>query len=214
MTIRDPIAYALSPVTVDAGVRWLTLSLQNTGEEDLKGLGVRLNSLDTGDLEVRAGDSYVDVLRPDEEKAVTFQVDASRTTGVYVVIDGWKGDERFRWESFPTPITVDPDPVKIESLLVQTRPYAVIGEVVGCEATVRALRDTNPALTLEFWVETPDGEFRSLSREGFGVLLAGDEARRSVEFEPTEEGIYIVHAYLHAYAERLDHAQEHVSVTR
>ena len=69
MAIKYPIQYELNPKGASAGMRWLTLSIKNIGNENLIGLDVKLNSLDAYDIYVYGTGSYVAVLKPGEERS-------------------------------------------------------------------------------------------------------------------------------------------------
>jgi len=212
MARRHSIEYEVSPRSVEAGVRWLTLKLKNLGAEDLTMLEVRLNSLDTQSLNVFGTGSYLSALKAGEEKEVFFQVSAHTTGSVYVTLDGQKKDRPWRWESPGISVSVGEDVAELVSLFALTEPYPILGEEITCEAIVRGLAPSRN-LVLEFWAQTPSGEFRSLAKEGMGFLGADEEARHIFEITPEEEGIYILHAYLYDGARRIGHQTEYLSMT-
>jgi len=212
MTKRHPIEYEMSPRSVEAGVRWLTLKLKNLGAEDLTNLEVRLNSLDTQSLDVFGTGSYLSTLKTGEEKEISFQVSAHTTGSAYVTLDGQKKDKPWHWESPALLVSVGKDVAELVSLFALTEPYPILGEVITCEAIVRGLAPSRN-LVLEFWAQTPSGKFRSLAKEGMGFLAAGQEIRRTFDITPEEEGIYILHAYLYDGAKRIGHQTEYLSMT-
>jgi hypothetical protein len=202
----------VSPRSVEAGVRWLTLKLKNIGAEDLTNLEVRLNSLDTQSLDVFGTGSYFSTLKTGEEKEVFFQVSARTTGSAYVTLDGRKKDKPWHWESPAMSVSVGEDVAELVSLLALTEPYPILGEEITCEVVVRGLAPSRN-LVLEFWAETPGGELRSLVKEGMGFLAVREEVRRTFEIAPEEEGIYILHAYLYDGARRIGHQTDYLSMT-
>jgi hypothetical protein len=212
MAKRYPIEYQMSPRSVEAGVHWLTLKLKNLGAEDLTNLEVRLNSLDTQSLNIFGSGSYLSTLRAGEEKEVFFQASAHATGSAYVTLDGRKKDKPWHWESPAIPVTVGEDVAELVSLFALTKPYPILGEKITCEAVVRGLAPSRN-LVLEFWVQTPSGEFRSPAKEGIGFLAAGEEIRRAFDITPDEEGVYILHAYLYDGTRRIGHQVDHLSMT-
>jgi hypothetical protein len=211
MPIRYPIEYELSPNYVEPGWRWLTLSLKNIGPDELTGLDVQLNSLDSYNLRPMGTGAYIAELGPNEERVHPFQVAANHTASVYVSVDSLRDAEPFHWESPTTLIAVGQDLADLVSLFAMSEPYPPVGEKVRCEATVRGLTRT-PGLRLEFWVNTPAGEFEALSEIETKRLEAGEEAIYAAEFTPQEEGLYTVYAYLFDGIRRIARRTEHVSV--
>lgn len=212
MPTKGTIQYDITPRSLDPGTRWVRLYLENVGEVDLKSLEVQVNSLDTYAIDVHGTGSYLDVLRPGEEKILPFQVTANARASVYVTLDGWKEEAPFHWESLP--ITLDAGQVvaEIASFFALTEPYVLLGEEITCELVVRSLGTTRN-LVVEFWVETPDGTLLSIAKEGTEVLAAGEEERHEFTFTAEEQGLYILHAYLFDNRRRIDHAVEYVSIS-
>jgi len=214
MTIRYPIQYEISPKSIAAGTRWVTVRLENIGIQDLTGLSVRLNSLDEYSLRVRKEGTYVDLLAEGEEKELPFQIEADLTGEVYVTIDGYQDEaEPFHWESPGVLITVGRDLAELVRVVSLAEPYPRLGETIEVEAVVRGLELSNN-LVVEIWAETPSGTLLSLDKMGLGELDAGEEKRRSVEIKLDEEGIYTFHAYLFNVNRRIGHRVEFVSVAR
>jgi len=211
MPIRDFIEYDLAPRAFTSGVRWLSLRLKNLGTSTLTDLDVQLNSLDTYSIRVLGTGTSVPRLDPGEEEARRFQTSVERTAEVYASLDGRKDGEPFHWASAGIRLVVDEQPAELVSLFALTEPYATPGEPITCEAIVRGLA-TTVSLVLEFWVETPHGEFQSLAKEGIGKLAEGQERRYHFEITPDEAGIYVLHAYLYEGAWRIGHQIEYLSI--
>jgi hypothetical protein len=212
MPIRQPIEYELNPDTVEPGTRWVTLRLTNRGSVDLRHLAVQLNALDTYSVDVHGTGHYLDVLRVDEEKQIPFQVDVKARGRVYVTLDGHRDGEKLHWESPGLQIRVQGEIAELVSFFAMTEPYPLQGDALTCELKIRAL-GVSRNLVVEFWVETPRGEFRSLDKRGTEVLEPGTVSEETVTFTPDEEGIYIIHAYLFDGARRIDHLTDSVSVS-
>jgi hypothetical protein len=213
MPIREPINYDLKPHIVDRGLTWINLDLENIGDLALRHLDIRLNTLDTYSVNVHENSKYLDILRPDEEKQIPFQLTVDARGRVYVTIDGWRDGESFHWESPSQPIKVSSAAAEIESFFALTAPYPLQGRPITCEATLRG-RGISRNLVIEFWAETPTGENLSLDKQGTDLLAMGETDTYTVEFTPEEEGIYVLHAYLFDGGERIDHQTDAISVTR
>lgn len=211
MGIRYPIQYDLNPKTIDVGRRWLTLELENIGAENLTGLDVRLNTLDVYSISVYGTGSYISALDPNEEQMISFQVSANSTGSVYVSIDGWRDGESFHWESPGVLVTVGREVAELGSLFAMTEPYPPLRKTIRCEANVRGLAESE-GLRLEFWADTPSGEFEELATVETKQLSAGEEARYAAEITPEEEGLYTLYAYLYDGVRRIGREVETVYV--
>jgi hypothetical protein len=211
MAMRYPIQYDITPDSVPTGTRWLTVTLQNVGTEDLTMLDIRLNSLDVYALSVYGTGSYIAILKPDEKRVLPFQVLASATASVYVTVDGWQDGEPFHWESPGMRVTVGEEAAELVSLFAMTEPYPLLGEKIRCEATIRAITDTE-GLTLEFWLETPSREFEEVATIETKALVAGEQARYAAEVTPEERGLYTVYGYLFDGARRIGREIETIYV--
>ncbi len=210
MAVRHPIQYKLEPRTISAGTNWLTLTLTNIGAESLRDLDVRLNSLDARSIQVYGGGEHLLLLEPDAQKQIHFQIFATLSGRLYVSLDGWQGDAPFHWESPGVSMWVSEEPAELVSLLATTKPYLVTGKKVTCEATVRGLAERRD-LELEFWAETPGGEFERLDAMQI-ELSGGEEARYSTEVTVREEGDYILYAYLYDDYKRIGREKEQIYV--
>lgn len=213
MPTKSPLEYQLEPKEIDAGVRWLTLTLGNISDEDLRSLSVQLNSTDTYQIDVHGTGSFVPILRPNEYQDLPFQVTAQGTTKLYASVDGWRGDEDFHWESPGIRVVAGAEVAELVSLFALTEPYPTLGTPVTLEARIRGLA-YNQGLGLEFWAETPDDKVVSIAKMPTDPIPEDETATYTVEFTPEQEGIYTLHAYLFAAVRRIDHAVEHLSITR
>jgi len=198
---------------MDKGKQWLTLKLKNTGNKTLRRLDVELHSLDTFYLfplfyPFGIG-QYIGELRPDEEREVVFQVNAQGSADVYVTIRARKDRDYFGWESGWTHISVSEEKAEIGRLVVLSHPYTRIGKTLSAEATIKGLRK-GTGLKLEFWVETPSGNFEEQATIDIKELSVGEEARYSAEFTPNETGHYTIYAYLYDGLRRIGHKTDYI----
>jgi hypothetical protein len=155
----------------------------------------------------------VEKLEPGKEIERQFKISINASSRIYLSIDGKREGTAFHWQSLPLRMQVGGMPAEIESLFALAAPGVLIGETVACEAQVRGLAVTS-TLILEFWVEWPNGEITSPDKQGVGRLEEGETKRFTFEFEPNEQGIYVLHAYLYQDASRLDHQTDYLSVAR
>ncbi|MDH5419195.1 MAG: hypothetical protein OEX06_02565 [Candidatus Bathyarchaeota archaeon] len=208
MRLKYPIEYELNPTEMDKGKQWLTLTLKNTGSKTLKRLDVELHSLDTFYLFPFIFPSgighYIGELKPNEEREVDFQVNANGSADVYATIRARKDGDYFGWESGWTHISVSEQKAEIGRLVVLSHPYTTIGKTLLAEATIKGL-GKGTGLKLEFWVETPSGNFEKQATIDIKELSVGEEARYSAEFTPKETGYYIIYAYLYDGYKRISH---------
>jgi len=213
MPTRYPIQYETKPKTIPTGRNWLTITVRNVGAEPLTALDVRLNSLDAYSIGVYGSGSYIAALQPDEERVIPFQVEANMTTSIYISADGWKGGDPFYWESPAIRITVGEQAAELARLFVMAKPYPAVGERIRLEATVRTLRSSE-GLVLEFWADTPGGEFKELARVETQKLPAGEETSYTAEITVDEEGLYTLYAYLYDGIRRIGRETDTVVVTK
>lgn len=211
MAVKYPIDYQLSPRNIDMGTHWVTLNLHNIGAHDLTGLDINLNSLDAYSISVLGTGSYISLLESGEKRVLPFQLSANNTGSLYLTLDGWQDGEPFHWESPSIPIKVGAEVAELVSLFAITEPYSIIGEKVRCEAKVRSLMESE-GLSLEFWADTPSGDFEELGIVETKALKAGEEATYSAEIAPNESGLYTIYAYLYKGARRLGRKVEYVYV--
>lgn len=208
LRLKYPIAYELNPTEMDKGKQWLTLTLKNTGSKTLKRLDVELHSLDTFYLFPFIFPSgighYIRELKPNEEREVVFQVNANGSADVYATIRARKDGDHFWWESGWTHISVSEQKAEIGRLVVLSHPYTTIGKTLSAEATIKGL-GKGTGLKLEFWVETPSGNFEKQATIDIKELSVGEEVRYSAEFTPKETGYYTIYAYLYDGYRRISH---------
>ena len=212
MAVKHPIEYELTPMSTSVGLRWLTLTVKNIGIENLIGLDVKLNSLDAYGIYVYGTGNFIQVLKPGEEQVIPFQALVNATDWVYVSLDGWKGAGILHWESPRIRIKIGEDVATLVSLFALVEPYPRLGERIRVEATLQGVTESE-YLRLEFWAETPGGEFVQLGIVEPKNLVVGEEVRYAVEMTPQHEGKYTIYAYLYDGAKRIGHELEHIRVT-
>ncbi len=209
---KYPVEYELKPKHIEAGARWLTLTLKNISDETLAGLDVKLNSLDTYAIQVSGtGSNYIPSLESDEKEELPFQILATGNGSLYISMDGLQNGVPFHWESPGLPIIVGHEVAELVSLFALTEPYPALGEQIRCEATVRSLAESE-GLRLEFLVETADGEFEGLEDMETEKLAADETERYIATLMPQEPGLHTVHAYLYDGAKRIGHEMDRVDV--
>jgi hypothetical protein len=200
LRLKYPFDYELNPTEMDKGKQWLTLTLKNVGNKTLKGLDVELHSLDTFYLSPLVFPfgigHYIGELQPEQEKEVAFQVNAQGSAEVYATINARRDGKYFSWESGWTHISVSEEKAELSRLMVLSHPYTSIGKTLVVEATIKGLRKGG-GLKLEFWVESPLGEFEEQATIDIKGLSVGEEARYSAEFTPKQTGYYTIYAYLY-----------------
>jgi hypothetical protein len=211
MAVKFPIEYNLKPKLVDVGSRWLTLTLKNVSSMKLTDMDVRLNSLDSYNLYIFGPGSFVAELKPNEITSLHYNVSAIRSTSVYITADGQKDGLSFSWESPLIYIDVDIEAARLVSLFAMTEPYPPVGETIRCEATIRGISE-NKGLTLEFWANSPSGDFEKVGTVETKRLAPNEVATYSAEFEPAEEGLHSIYAYLFDDGKRIGREIEVVHV--
>ena len=204
--------YQVTPVVIDKGTNWVTLKLVNIGTETLKNLDVQLHSLDTYNLTVYGtglfgAGHYLSELRSNEEREMSFRVNAYGSANVYATIKARKDGRYFWWESGWTNIKLNEEKAEIERLLVLSNPYTAIGKTISVEATIKGLQKSTE-LRLEFWVENPSGKSEVQATIDIKDLPSGEEARYFAEFTPKETGYYTIYAYLLHGWQRIDYRTE------
>jgi hypothetical protein len=201
---KSPFEYEVTTENIEKGTNWLTLRLKNTSKDTLRGIDIQLHSLDTCYLTVFGTGFYRKYLESGkEEKDLVFQINVLGSADVYLTIRTRKeGGAYFLWESGRTHISLDEEKAELERLVVLSHPYTTIGKTLSAETTVRGLRN-GVGLKVEFWVETPSGKFEEQAKIDIKELSAGEEARYTAEFTPTETGDYTVYAYLFDGSKRI-----------
>jgi hypothetical protein len=138
-------------------------------------------------------------------------VSADLTGRVYAAVEGWRGEERFEWESPAVTVRVGEAPAELVSVFALTEPYPSPGKALRCEAMVRGLEPAGD-LRLEFWAQQPVGEFKELGTLENLQVSSGEENSYATEIAPEREGEYVVHAYLYDGERRIGHATDKVYV--
>ena len=211
MELKYPIEYELHPESVDEGTHSIAIKLRNVGNEDLEYVKVDLNSLDGHGLVVYGTYKTIAKINHGETEEVSFEVDASRRTNVYIILTATVGQNSFYWESPPITIAVGKEKAQLEGLFILTHPHPAVDTTCDIEAIIRSLEDSE-GLKLEFWVETPKGVSEQLARISVKELTAGEEVPIYTEVRFSEEGYYTVHAYLYDEDRRIDYKSDTVLV--
>lgn len=211
MVTKEQIRYELTPRAVKKGRNWLTVTLENVGNGALRGLHVRVNSLDVYSVEVLTEDAFVPVLDPDAKDVIPVQISAQASGSVYITVDGRRDREPFHWESPDITVRVGDESAELMSLLALTEPEPSVGDMIRCEATLRG-RLQGEGLKLEFWGQTPGGEFKELAIVETKALSPGEEARYVAEVEARESGRYAIYAYLFDGTTRIGREVETIRV--
>jgi hypothetical protein len=94
-----------------------------------------------------------------------------------------------------------------------TPPYPPLEETLRIEATLVGL-EKSEGLDLEFWADTPSGEFLDLAKIETKALAANEEATYTAAITPKEEGCYTIHAYLYDDLKRIGHEKDNVWVRK
>lgn len=211
MAVKYPLEYEINPKKIDASTRWLTLKIKNVSSDTLSDLDVRLHSMDSYNLYILGDGSFVALLNPNEVATLHFNVSAIRSTSLYITADGFKDGFDFSWESPLVYINVGGEAARLVSLFAMTEPYPPMGETIRCEATIRGVAG-NGELALEFWANNPSREFEKLATVETKSLSPNETATYSAEFEPQEEGLYTIYAYLMDNGKRIGRETEVVYV--
>ncbi len=211
MPIREPLRYELQPRRLGSGSSWVTLRLENVGDHRLHDLDVQINSLDSYVLDVHDQGEFIPELRPGETTEISFRVTVDARGRLYATIDGKENGSDFHWETPGLQVVVGGMIAELADAYVLSGPYPRMGEMLTCEVTVRGL-GVSSNLVVEFWIDTPRGELRSIAKQGTDILTVGEEQTYTAEFTPQEKGIYIFHAYLFDGGRRIDHLTDSFSV--
>ena len=202
MATRHPFRYELQPRSVDEGRNWVSVTLENVGDDPLMSLDVSLNSLDAYSIESVDEGAYVPVLDPGAQEVVPLQILAKLSGSLYIGVDGDRAGEPFHWESPDITVTVADQVAEMASLLTLANTAVEVGETMRCQATIRG-RAESEGLKLEFWAKTPSGRFEELAGIETKALGPGEEARYVAEVEAEEVGRYTVYAYLYDGSKRI-----------
>jgi hypothetical protein len=187
------------------------LRLKNVGDEPLAGLGVRLHSMDDYSIVIAGQGDYIESLAAGEEREIPCRVSADLTSRVYASVEGWRGEQRFEWESPAITIKVGETPVGLVSVFAMAEPYPSPGEELRCEAIVHGFKPAGH-VRLEFWARQPRRKLEQLATLENLEVSEGEENSYSAEITPEQEGEYVVHAYLYDGEMRIGHATDRVYV--
>jgi hypothetical protein len=162
-------------------------------------------------VEVLTEDTFVPVLDTDAKEVIPVQVSANVSGSVYITVDGKREGEPFHWESPDITLTVGDESAELVSLLALTQPGPTVGDRIRCEAALRG-RVRSDGLKLEFWAQTPGGDFEELAILETKTLSPGEEARYVAEIEAGEVGRYTIYAYLFDGTTRIGREVEAIRV--
>ncbi len=214
MKIRYPLAFEIIPQDINTGRKWVTARIKNIGKKKLLNLEIRLNSHDTFAIKPIDEHEYVYELNPNEQTKIPFQIEANTSTTVFMSVESMTDEgEPLFIESPAQSLSVGDNPAEIQSMFAITEPYPVPKETIRCESTIQGIKETDD-LNLEFWAETPEGNFDQLATMNTKKLNPGEIAKYSAEITPEDEGLYRVHAYLDDGNRRLDHKTDMIYVKK
>lgn len=108
-----------------------------------------MHSLDSVHITFINPNHYIYHLEPDEEKYFEVEVEANKTSHLYISIHGRKNGDHFYWDSGLIREQVLGDPAEIERVFVSS-PYSNIDVELEVETVVKGLSDSN-GLALAFW---------------------------------------------------------------
>ena len=146
---KYPFEYELSPETLEPGTRWLTLRLNNIGNDIMHNMDINMHSTDSLQISLRKSSDHIFRLRPDEESLLSFQLDAHGTTALYFSIRYFKEGGSFHWDSPWIHEQVLGEVAELERILVSNS-YGTTGRELEAEATIKGL-DRSDGLDLQFW---------------------------------------------------------------
>ena len=153
------------------------------------------------------------MLNPGEEKVVPMQAEVNQGSWVYLHVEYWIDGELYYWESPNVWIAAERDPARIMTLFSMDGPQVIVGEDASVEATLVANLPTNP-LRLDFWVETAGGKFEAFKSVDVAAMDNGEIRTITTQFQPDEEGLYSVYAYLFEGDRRLDRKIEQIQAVK
>ena len=147
MEVKYPIEFEIHPERVDKGTHSLAIKLRNIGDEDLKYVKVDLNSLDSHGLTVYGTYKTIEEIKHNETEEISFEVDAYRTTDIYIILTATKGIGSFYWESSPISLVVGEERAELKGLFILSHPHPLVGSTAQIEAIVQGL-ETSESLRL------------------------------------------------------------------
>ena len=154
-----------------------------------------MHSLDSVHISFRSPNHYIYDLEPNQEKYFEVEVEANKTSHLYISIHGSKNGDHFHWDSGLMREQVLGDPAEIERVFVSS-PYSNIDGELEVEAVVKGLGDSN-GLGLAFWAETPSGKFEELDDMKTRKMSRGDETAYKAKLKPKEDGYYTIYVNLY-----------------
>jgi hypothetical protein len=198
---KFPFEYELTPETLERGTRWLTLRLKNIGNEDMHNMDVNMHSTDSLQISLRKSSDHIFRFTPDEDRLLSFQVDAHGTTSLYLSIRYFKEGGSFHWDSPWIRVQVHGEVAELEGILLSNS-YGTIGRELEAEATIKGLGNSD-GLDLQFWADTPSGEHEDLGEIKTKKLSNGEEVSYTANITPKETGYYTVYASLYDHNRRI-----------
>jgi hypothetical protein len=198
---KYPFQYELSPESLEKGTQWLTLRLKNIGNYSLHNMDINMHSTDSLQISLRKSSDHIFRLTPDEDRLLSFQVDAHGTTGLYLSIRYFKEGGSFHWDSPWIREQVHGEVAELEGILLSNS-YGIIGRELEAEATIKGLGSSD-GLDLQFWADTPSGEHEELAEIKTKKLSSGEEVSYTANITPKETGYYTVYASLYDHNRRI-----------
>jgi hypothetical protein len=198
---KYPFEYELTPETLEKGPRWLTLWLKNIGNDSLHNLDINMHSTDSLQISLRKSSEHIFSLTSDENKLLSFHVDAHGTTSLYFSIRYFKEGGSFHWDSPWIREQVHGEVAELEGILLSNS-YGTIGRELEAEATIKGLCCSD-GLDLQFWADTPSGGHEELGEIKTKKLSSGEEVSYTANITPKETGYYTVYASLYDHNRRI-----------
>jgi hypothetical protein len=179
----------------------MTLWLKNIGNDSLHNLDINMHSTDSLHISLRKWSDHIFRLTPNEERYVSFQVDAHGTTSLYFSIRYFKEGGSFHWDSPWIREQVHGEVAELEGILLSNS-YGTIGRELEADATIKGLGSSD-GLDLQFWADTPSGEHEVLAEIKTKKLSSGEEVSYTANITPKETGYYTVYASLYDHNRRI-----------
>ena len=213
MPVLGPVKYEVVTKAINEGNQWVTVMVENVGDEEITGLSVELHSLNTYNLDATGTGEYIPSLRPNEEAYLNFQVRARLSTDIYFVFDGSIGEASFNWQSPYSHILVGEPSAEIASFFVLSEPYPYLVKDLTAEVRVRG-NIPSSSLSVQFWVSTPDGDYINMGESDLPALEEGEVESVTVDYITSEEGMHRFYVYLYDGENLVDSATDRVLVTK
>lgn len=212
MPVLGPLRYEITNKSLNEGKQWITVKVENTSDNEIFGLSVDLNSLNSYSLEIIGAGEYVPVLEPGEDAFLVFQVRARMSTDIYLVFEGATDGASFTWQSPYTYIIVGAPVAEIQSFFVLTEPYPVLVKDLNAEALIKGNAFSSD-LSVSFWVSTPSGEYAKMGEDTILSIDKGEIKTASANYLTGEEGMHRFYAYLYDGEDLIDSDTDKVYVT-